>query len=258
MEDDVNTRNKLILVAALIGAIAIPAAAQGAGKVILQDLSVSPAGAAAHKETLELASWSLKTSSLNGNLQITQFVAPASLARLCQSHAVLPAMTLEADGKRHVLRNVVFKECPAAAGRTFSFTFDGETVTPIAASITPAGSQAPDATIAGLTPAKIEARLLSVKIDGNKATVAFMTSKPIGLTTNPGTAAGAPNVSEIVVTKADGTSWSYSGTHALYQDIFIPSAAQGSRVIEMTIEFRSMTGPRSGYVDKDNPIPSRR
>jgi hypothetical protein len=65
-------------------------------------------------------------------------------------------------------------------------------------------------------------------------------------------------VSEIVVTKIDGTSWSYAGSHALYQDVSIPTGAQGSRAIEMTIEFKSMTGPRSGYVDKDNPVPPRR
>src|SRR5687768_12665933 len=97
------------------------AAAQGAGKVILQDFSIAGASASkddAHKETIEIASWSL--GSINGNLQITAAVIPPSVVSLCRSKTAVSSILLEANGRQQQFRNVIFKECPAGgAGGTF-------------------------------------------------------------------------------------------------------------------------------------------
>ena len=230
---------------------AVSAAAQGAGKVSYSDISFAPAAAQAnegHKETIEIQSWSL---TRNGNLQITQYVVPASVGRLCQSRATLPSLTLESAGQRHVFRNVVFDQCPAggSTGGTFTLTFNGQTTTPLGASTW----DRPNTTISGLTPAMINVRLLSMKVRGNKASVIF--AAPRTLILPPPAPASAPAISEIVVTKMDGTSWSYSGAHAHYQDVTIPASAQGSaRVVEMTIDFASMKGARGDYVDPESPL----
>jgi len=209
---------------------AVTAAAQGAGKVSYSDIS------------FEIQSWSL---TRNGNLQITQYVVPASVARLCQSRAALPSLTLESGGQRHVFRNVVFDQCPAGGAGTFTLTFNGQT--------TASTWDRPNTTITGLTPAMLNVRLLSMNVRGNKASVIF--AAPRTLMLPPPAAASAPAVSEIVVTKMDGTSWSYSGAHALYQDVIIPASAQGSsRVVEMTIDFASMKGARGDYVDPESPL----
>jgi len=210
---------------------AVSAAAQGAGKVTYSDISFS------------IQSWSL---TRNGNLQITQFVVPAPVASLCQSRATLPALTLESGGQRHVFRNVVFDQCPAGATGTFTLTFSGQTTTPLGA------WDRPNTTISGLTPAMLNVRLLSMKVRGNKASVIF--AAPRTLTLPPPVPASAPSISEVVITKIDGASWSYSGSHALYQDVTIPASAQGSsKVVEMTIDFTSMKGARADYADPESP-----
>jgi hypothetical protein len=200
----------------------------------------------------------------------------------CPSRAPLTAVDVEINGEAHTLRNVQFSECQTV-GETTSFTIafsgcathantpdhkiGGGTYTPLRAPLPKTydhtlggGSLAnakPDATITGLTPARLNARLLSMRVRGNKATV-IVAVPPSSL---PGTReASSPSVSEIVVTKInDGASWSYSGAHVLYQDITIPASARGaSRVVEMTIDFESMKGSRADYADPENPLPGGR
>lgn len=217
-------------------ASAVSAAAQSAGKVSYSDISFS------------IQSWSL---TRNGNLQITQYVVPASVGSLCQSRATLPMLTLESGGQRHVFRNVVFDQCPASGTGTFTLTFNGQTTTPLGT------WDRPNTTISGLTPAMLNVRLLSMKVRGNKASVLF--AAPRTLMLPPPAPASAPAVSEIVITKIDGASWSYSGAHVLYQDVAIPSSAQGSsKVVEMTIDFAGMKGARGDYADPESSLPAGR
>jgi len=115
----------------------------------------------------------------------------------------------------------------------------------------------PDTGIIGLTSSKIDARLLSMKVRGNKATVVVAVPRTLSL---PTPSASVPELHEIVVTKNTGPSWSYSGVHVLYQDVLIPPSARrgASKIIEMTIAFQSMKGSRTDYVDPESPLPGAR
>jgi hypothetical protein len=202
------------------------------------------------------------------------------LGSLCPTRTPLPAVDVEINGEAHTLRNVQFSECQTAGERTnFTMSFSGCATHPNTPDHTLGGGSGPssrpplpktydhalgggtlaaaNATITGLTPAKISGRLLSMKVRGNKATV-IVAVPPASLPT--AREASAPSVSEIVVTKmSDGTSWSYTGAHVLYQDVTIPASARGtSRVVELTIEFASMKGSRADYVDPETPLPGGR
>jgi len=236
----------------------------GAGKVSYSDLSVMSTGSKdnSHKETIQIESWSL---GAKGVVQIVAATMPASVARLCNSRTPLPSMVLESDGKRHVFRDVVFDKCPAGGSGTFTLTFNGQT-TPSAAGWGSSMYQYAhsDTTIAGLTPSKIEARLLSLQVRGNKASVIVAVPRTLSLPTSA-PSASAPAVSEIVVTKNNDMTWSFSGAHVLYQDVMIPASARESSNVEMTIkilnvtiDFESMKGSRADYVDPESPLPGKR
>jgi hypothetical protein len=183
-----------------------------------------------------------------------------NLDKVCTSRVPLPTVSVEINGESHTLRNVQFTKCQTA-GKTTNFTVGfSDPRVPLPKTYDHklgGGSFVANATIAGLTPARTSVRLLSMKVRGNKATV-LIAVPPAGLPRDR--ESSAPSVSEIVVTKiADATSWSYAGSHILYQDVTIPASARGSfRVIELTIDFESMKGSRADYVDPDSPIPAGR
>jgi len=103
-----------------------------------------------------------------------------------------------------------------------------------------------------------------MKVRGNKASVVIAVPRTLTLPT-PAPSASGPVVSEILVTKDHTRSWSFSGAHVLYQDVMIPTSARRSSNVEMTIkilnvtiDFESMKGPRTDYVDPESPLPGAR
>ena len=97
--------------------VAMPAFAGGAGKASLGS------------ETIEILSWSFsntytgQTTVNSGVLLLTVRSVPSAVAQLCQSHAPVPALTIEADGQRREYRNVAFKDC---AGGALTLTVSGQ------------------------------------------------------------------------------------------------------------------------------------
>jgi hypothetical protein len=111
----------------------------------------------------------------------------------------------------------------------------------------------PNATISGIggtsrsAPAVSEVVVTKIDIAGNKATILLAPSQVIQNARST-TAGGANEIPEIVVEIKSGPKWTFYGSHALYQDVAIPSGAQGtSSLVKLTIEFKTMKGLHAGW-----------
>lgn len=177
-----SSRPLLGVVAAMI--LTIPALGLSAGKVSYSDLSMAggaPTKAEGHKETIEIASWSLGSSNPaagnpysgtttvnSGILTFTARTASPSATRLCQSKGRIPTLLLEADGKRIEFQNLVFTECSPAG--TFTLTFNGQTTA--GASPRPTmPTEIANVTITGLTRMKCQNNLKQIGLAGAVATL---------------------------------------------------------------------------------------
>jgi len=138
--------------------VAMPAFAGGAGKVSFSDLSV-----------MEILSWSFSPSNTytgqttvnSGVLLLTVRSVPSAVAQLCQSHAPIPALTIEADGQRREYRNVAFKDC---AGGALTLTVSGQ---PAPAML----RDAPNVTITGVARMSCQNNLKQLGLGVHTATL---------------------------------------------------------------------------------------
>lgn len=254
-------QTKLIGLALAIGLTAAPGFALGAGKVSWSDLSIAPASGAArdskHKETIEISSWSLGASSPTGTtrqsqvnagiLNFTAATVPASVARLCQSHATLPSMTVESDGQRREFRDVAFRDCPAGGtGGTFTLTFNGQTTGGASPSLAgPAQLEIPNVTIEGLARMKCQNNLKQMGVGVHTATF-YVGSANGGVwkTTDGGTPAPGTQFPSVTIVGKGGTTVSFF--KVVLKDALITSwqssaGAPASEVQKITIEYESTT-----------------
>jgi hypothetical protein len=172
MEEPMKIHKNLMIVALTLSLTA-PAFAGGAGKVSFSDLSA----VGLSKEPLEILSWSFSPSNNNtytgqttvnsGVLLLTVRSVPASLAQLCQSHAPIAALTIEADGQRREYRNVAFKDC-AAAG-TLTLTVSGQPAARPTAATTL--SDAPNVTVTGAARMSCQNNLKQLGLGVHSATI---------------------------------------------------------------------------------------
>jgi type VI protein secretion system component Hcp len=238
----------------------------GAGKVSYSDLSIAPTPGAArdnsHKETIEIQSWSLGASNptsaagqTNVNAGVLNFTAatvPASVGRLCASHATLPTMTIESDGQRREFRNVAFKDCPAgAAGGTFTLTFNGQTTGAATASLAgPANLEIPNVTIEGFTRMKCQNNLKQLALGVQTATIYVGTANGgVWKTTDGGTPAPGTKFPSVDIISKGGTRVSFLKVEL--KDVMVTSwqtsAAGGapSQVQKITIAYESTNATQS-------------
>jgi hypothetical protein len=133
--------------------VAMPAFAGGAGKVSFSDLSV-----------MEVQSWSYtgQTTVNSGILLLTVRSVPPAVAQLCQSHAPIPSLTLEADGQRREFRNVAFKDCTGAG--TLTLTVGGQ---PAPAAL----RDAPNVTVTGIARMSCQNNLKQLGLGVHTATL---------------------------------------------------------------------------------------
>jgi hypothetical protein len=241
---------KQTLLALAMASVVIPSAAgQGAGKVILQDFSIATGTASkddAHKETIEIASWSL--GSVNGNLQITSLVVPPAVVRLCQSKAAIPSMLLEADGRQREFRNVVFKECPAGgSGGTFMLTFDGQPGESALKKL-PGKRTPPTVTLKrgstllhGLRggPVTVTARELSILKGSATLTLAKEGVSTAGLF-SPGQI-----IPELTIELENRQKWSFTG-------VKVTSATASAAAEEIAFTYGKLQGPPTGFAAGTN------
>jgi hypothetical protein len=111
----------------------------------------------------------------------------------------------------------------------------------------------PNAKITGLgstnrsAPSVSEIVVTKIDIAGNKATVLLAPGLVVEAARS--VAGGANEIPEIVLEiKSGGPKWTFSGSHVLYQDVLIPAGAQGTtKMVKLTIEFKAMKGPHSGW-----------
>jgi hypothetical protein len=253
-EETMKNDRKLILMAVAIALTVTTNLA--AGKVSYSTFSLATPNASAgsdHRETIEIASWSLgatnataqrgKTHVNEGVLRFTANSVPPSAARLCTSKAVVPSLTVEADGQVREFRDVVFKECPTAAtGGTFTLTFNGQTTAPSSAR----PKEIANVTISGFSRMSSANNIRQIGIAAHQATI-YVGSANGGVwkTTDGGVPSKGQKYPRIVIQGKGGTQVEF--LEVTLEDVMVTSwqtsahAGGSSEVQKITISFASTT-----------------
>lgn len=215
---------------------------------------------AAHKETIEIQSWSLgasnPTSCATGPVKFSVRGAGAeSVKKLCQSHVPLGSIIVDVDGVKHRFENASFAACQSGDGMvpTDQFTLNYARcsyhrggVNVAVGDVNGDGAAQPNARLTGLMTGPVPVRLekLTLNPDGTSATVSLTKAGPGTLVLSSSNNTPLP---QLVLELTNGTKWTFF--KVVMRDALISSAtARSARPTEeFTMNFTKVEGPATGF-----------
>jgi len=172
---------------------------------------------------------------------------------VCQPNRPLGDVLVDIDGKRHVLRNARFAECPtlrngvSTSVLAFGGSFRGG-VKVAAGDVSGDGATQPNARLIGLGAAPIPIRLERLKLNPN-GTSATMSLTKIGPGTLTLTATSPTSMlPKVVLELTNGTKWTFSQVTFTYTVNNTSSADSDSLPTEtISMNYAKAEGPAAGY-----------
>ena len=204
----------------------------------------------AHKETIEIQSWSLgasnPTACATGPVKFSVRGADAeSVKKLCQSHMPLGSITVDVNGVKHRFENASFTTCQSGDGMvpTDQFTLNYARCSYHRGGISVAvgdvnGDGAPNARLIGLLTGPVPVHVERLTLNGTSATVSLTKSGPGTLVLSSANNAPLP---QVVLEMNNGAKWTF--TRVTFGDLVISSATTQ----QFNMSFTKVEGPPAGF-----------
>jgi len=212
----------------------------------------------AHKETIEIQSWSLgasnPTSCATGPVKFSVRGADAeSVKKLCQSHVPLGTITVDVDGVKHRFENASFAGCQSGDGMvpTDQFTLNYSRcsyhrggVNVALGDVNGDGATQANARLSGLITGPVPVHVERLTLNGTSATVSLTKVGPGTLVLSSANNAPLP---QVVLELTNGTKWTFF--KVVMKDILVSSATTrgSSPMQQFSLNYERVEGPATGF-----------